>query len=172
MPLNKEKYIKPKLYRLLYSEIYKKKTTSMQKDIHIFTKIGFSHFFIIYIYIVIHRQTCFVLSELFRVARQARFPKLGSEPAWFKLQAKILPLSHEENSASEENLNAYVSQLFLFTYVLFTTTESSIHMKSLALRWWQTIYFSRYIYIYIYIYLCVRVCVCCWLCSSVKGTPL
>ena len=34
----------------------------------------------IYIYIVIHGQTCFVLSELFSMARQARFPKLGSKP--------------------------------------------------------------------------------------------
>ena len=31
----------------------------------------------IYIYIVIRRQICFVLSELFSVARQARFLKLG-----------------------------------------------------------------------------------------------
>ena len=38
----------------------------------------------------------FVLSELFNVARQARFPNLGS-----KRQSKILPLSSEETSASE-----------------------------------------------------------------------
>ena len=31
-------------------------------------------------YIGIHRQICFVLSELFSVARLARFPKLGSKP--------------------------------------------------------------------------------------------
>ena len=39
--------------------------------------------FSLYIYIkctVVHRQTCFVLSELFSVARQVRFPKLGSKP--------------------------------------------------------------------------------------------
>ena len=68
----------------------------------------------IYIYIVIHRQTCFVLSELFSVARQARFLKLGSKPGWLKHQYKILPLSHEESSASEGNLNTYVSHLFVF----------------------------------------------------------
>ena len=88
----------------------------------------------IYIYMVIHGQTCFVLSELFRVARQARFPKLGSKPGWLKRQSKILSLSHEETSASAENLNAYVSHLFLFTYIRLTATESSIHLKSLALR--------------------------------------
>ena len=45
---------------------------------------------------------------------------------------EILPLSHEETSASKGNLNAYVSQLFLFIYIRLTATESSIHMKSIA----------------------------------------
>ena len=88
----------------------------------------------IYIYIVIHRQTCVFLSELFSVARQARFPKLGSKPGSLKRQSKILPLNHEETNASEGNLNGYVSQLFLFTYIRLTANESSIHRKSLALR--------------------------------------
>ena len=34
------------------------------------------------------------------------------------------PLSHEETSTSEGNLNAYVSHLFLFTYIRLTDTES------------------------------------------------
>ena len=85
------------------------------------------------IYIVIHRQTCFVLSELFSVTRQARLPKVRSKPRWLKRQSKILPLSHEETSASAGNLNTYVSQLFLFTLIRLTATESSIHMKSLTL---------------------------------------
>ena len=84
-----------------------------------------------HIYIVIHRQIFFVLSELISVARQARFPKLGSKPRWLKCQSKILPLSHEEASASEVNLNGYESRLLLFTYIRLTATE--------------------YIYIYIYI---------------------
>ena len=88
----------------------------------------------IYIYIVIHRQICFVLSELFSEARQARFPKLGSKPGWLKHQSKILLFSYEGTSAREGNLNGYVSQLFLFTYIRLTATERSIHMKSLALR--------------------------------------
>ena len=79
-----------------------------------------------YIYIVIHRQICFVLSDLISVARRARFPKLGSKPNWLKRQSKILPLSHEEASASasEVNLNGYESQLLLFTYFFLTATES------------------------------------------------
>ena len=59
---------------------------------------------------------------------------LGSTPGWLKRQSKILPLSPEETSASEVNLNGYESQLLLFTYIRLTATESSIYMKSLALR--------------------------------------
>ena len=103
----------------------------------------FNIYIYIYIYIVIHRQICFVLSEHFSVVRQARFPKLGSKPGWLKRQSNILPLSHEETSAREGNLNGYESQLLLFTYIRLTATESSIHMKSLALRLWQQIYFIR-----------------------------
>ena len=62
------------------------------------------------------------------MARQDKFP--------------ILSLSHEETSASEGNLNAYVSHLF--TYIRLTATKSSIHLKN--------IYIYVYIYIYIYIY--------------------
>ena len=91
----------------------------------------------LHIYIVIHRQTCFVLSELFSVARQARFPKLGSKPGWLKRQTKILTLSLEDTRASEGNLNAYVSHLSLFyIYPLNGYRELAI-------------------YIYIYIYMCV-----------------
>ena len=106
----------------------------------------------IYIYIVIHRQICFVLLELFSVARQARFQKLGSKPGWHKRQSKILPLSHKETSASERNLNSYVSQLFLFTYIHSTATESSIHIYIYT-------HTHTHTYIYIYIYVCVCVCV-------------
>ena len=87
---------------------------------------------IAYIYIVIH--SLFRSSELFNGARQAKFPKLGSRPGWLKSQSKILPLNHEENRESEGNLNAYISHLFLFTYIRLTATERSIHLMSLALR--------------------------------------
>ena len=49
--------------------------------------------------------------------------------SWDRNQSKFLPLSHEETSASEGNLNAYVSHLYLFTYICLTATDSSIHMK-------------------------------------------
>ena len=104
------------------------------KHTHTHTHTHIYIYIYIYIYIVIHRQTCFVLSELFNEATQARFPKLTTKPGWPKRQSKILPLSHEEISASEGNLNGYESQLLWFTYIRLTATESSIHMKNLALR--------------------------------------
>ncbi len=62
------------------------------------------------IYIFCHPQTdCFILSELSSVAR---LPMLGAKPRWLIRQSKMLPLNLEENSASEGNLNVYVSNLF------------------------------------------------------------
>ena len=81
-----------------------------------------------YIYIcvcvVIPRQT-FVVSQLFSVARHARFSKLGSKPGWLIRQPKILPHSYEETRVSEGILNGYVSLLFCFTYIPLTSTENS-----------------------------------------------
>ena len=116
----------------LWSSLTKNMNSQSFKNEHSHTQRHTHTHTYMYIYIVIHRQICFVLSELFSVARQARFPKLGSKPGWLKCQSKILPLSQEETSASEGNLNGYVSQLFLFTYICLTATESLIHMKSLA----------------------------------------
>ena len=62
-----------------------------------------------HIYIVIQRQICFVLSELFSVARQARFPKLGWKPGWLKIHSATRKLAQVK-----DNVNGYVSQLFLF----------------------------------------------------------
>ena len=85
------------------------------------------------IYTVIHRQ---IVS--FYQNSSVWLDKLDSR-SWDrnltdKHQYEILPLSHEETSASEGNLNAYVSHLFLFAYIHLMATESSIHLKSLALR--------------------------------------
>ena len=64
------------------------------------------------IYIVIRRQTCFVQSKLFSVARQA-----GSKPGWLKRQSKILPLSHEETSTREGNLNGYIYHIYFCLHI-------------------------------------------------------
>ena len=55
----------------------------------------------IYIYIDIHRQICFVLSELISVTRHTCFPWLGWKPGWLKRQSEILPFSHEEPAAAK-----------------------------------------------------------------------
>ena len=101
----------------------------------------------IYIYIYCHPQTdCFVVSQLFSVARHARFSKLGSKHGWLIYQPKILPHSYKETSISEGILNSYVSLLFvlffLFTYIRLTATESLTHSKSLALHKWQPLLLS------------------------------
>ena len=87
----------------------------------------------IYIYIVFHRQICFVLSELFSVARHTSFPELGPKPDWVKHQSK--PLTIQARGAISYELN--------FKRLWITITIVYIHP------------FNGYrdlIYIYIYIY--------------------
>ena len=107
----------------------------------------------IYIYIVIHRETCFLLSELFSVARLARFPKLGSKPGWLKRQSKILPLSHEETSANEGNLNAYVSHFFVYIYPRNGYRELNSFEEPCFTLVATITYWMHHVYIYIYIYI-------------------
>ena len=50
----------------------------------------------IYIYIYSHPQTdCFVLSELFSVARHAGRPKPGSKPVQLYVRLSLRPLGHQ-----------------------------------------------------------------------------
>ena len=68
------------------------------------------------IYIVIHRQICFVLSELICVARQY-LPEAGIETRLTQTPSQSFsPFSHEEILAAKKTLNGYESQLLLFTY--------------------------------------------------------
>ena len=67
-------------------------------------------------YIVIHRQICFVLSELISVDRQARFPKLGSKPGWFKRQSKILPLGRQSQRSKFKRL--WITIVIVYIYPL------------------------------------------------------
>ena len=102
----------PALPILIESKFFKTHSTQLLLGQPAFLQLSCNHLYS-YIYIYCHPQTdCFVQSELFSVARQARFLKLGSKPGWLKCQSKILPLSHEGTSAREGNLNAYVSHLF------------------------------------------------------------
>ena len=85
----------------------------------------------IYIYTYIHPQTdYFVVSQLFRVTRQARFPKLGSRPDWIKLESEILPLSHKEvvsiNLFSRRILLYSPSHQIIFLPVRFEVVEQQM----------------------------------------------
>ena len=57
---------------------------------------------IIYIYIVIHRQT-FVLSELFSVARHAGRIKPGSKPIQLYVRLSFRPLGHQADHVGSGN---------------------------------------------------------------------
>ena len=85
----------------------------------------------IYIYIYISHP-----SQLFRVARHARFLKLGSKPSSHICQPRFNCAATRKLSVNEGILNTYVS-FVLFTYIHLTATESSIHLKSLVLHKWQ-----------------------------------
>ena len=109
-------------------------TFSMRTHTYVYIHIIIYIYIFINIYIYSHLQTDrFVISQLLSVARHDGFPKLGSIPATLKRQSKILPLSHEETSANEGNLNAYVSHFFLYIYLLHGYREFN-SFESLALR--------------------------------------
>ena len=118
-----------------------------------------------YIYIVIHRQICFILSELISVARQARLPKLESKPGWHKRQTKILPLSHEEANASKVNLNKlWITIVIVSMYQLNGYRKLDSYQEPCIYTNGNTITsFARELsptgvgslYIYIYIYICL-----------------
>ena len=55
----------------------------------------------IYIYIYYHPQTnCFVVSQLFSVARHVGCSKLGWKPAQLYVRLSIIPLSQQANQVS------------------------------------------------------------------------
>ena len=86
----------------------------------------------IYIYIYCHPHAdCFVVSQVFSVAKHARFPKLGSNPGCLKRQSKILPRGNQRKQMKFKRL---CITFVLFTYISLTAIESSIQLKSLALR--------------------------------------
>ena len=70
-----------------------------------------------HIYIVIHRQISFVLSELTSVARQY-LPVAGFEtPLTQTLSQSFYSFNYEEILTTKCILNGYESQLILFTYI-------------------------------------------------------
>ena len=118
-------------YTVKYTNYFKNRWMKILiKLFRILQRLQNDFYIYIYIYtsIVIHRQICFVLSELISVARHISFPLLGSKPGWLKRQSKRLTLQPRAASNSEVNFNCYESQLLLFTYIRLTATETSIHV--------------------------------------------
>ena len=89
-----KRYVK---YKQLHPGFWIWLAVSISYDDNRYTANTFIYIYnIIYIYIYIYiilsstDRHCFVLSELFSMARQARFPKLGTKPGWLKRQSKSL----------------------------------------------------------------------------------
>ena len=85
----------------------------------------------IYIYIVIQRQTVSFYQNTSVWLDRLDFRSWDRNLADCNANPRFC---HEETNASERNLNAYASHLFLFTYIRLTAAENSIHLMSLALR--------------------------------------
>ena len=72
------------------------------------------------IYIYCHPKTdCFVISQLFSMARDARFSKLGSKPGQLYVRLSIIPLSQQANHVSSGIIRHYV---VAFVCLLFYLT--------------------------------------------------
>ena len=68
----------------------------------------YSIYIYIYIYIYSHPQTdCFVVSQLFSVARHAERLKLGSKPTQLQVRLSIIPFS-QVNHVSSRIIRHYV----------------------------------------------------------------
>ena len=73
----------------------------------------------IHIYIYSHPQTdCFVVSQLFNVARQVGRLKLGSKPAQLYVRLSIILLSQEANHVSSGIIRHYVVAFFWLHFCL------------------------------------------------------
>ena len=67
------------------------------------------HFNFLFLYLYYHPQTdCFIVSQLFSVARHAGRLKLGSKPAQLYVRLSIMPLSQQVNHVSSGIIRHYV----------------------------------------------------------------
>ena len=128
-----------------------------------------THIYIyIYIYIYCHPQTdCFVLWELFSVARHVGRSKTGSKPIQFYVRLSLRPLGQPAYHVWLRELLRYLcsnsSSVRLFTF-LYPIEELCIMRAAAENSFTRGLnpHGGAYIYIYIYIYICVCVCVCVW----------
>ena len=124
------------------------------------------------IYICCHLHTdCFVVSQLFSVARHVGRLKMGSKPVQLYVRLSIIPLGQQAYHVGSGIIKSYVVTAAA-TFVLFTIyTLPDIRVlnsfEELCIIWAAADNsFARVLnphggaYIYIYIYMCVCVCVC------------
>ena len=117
-------------------------------------------------HIYCHPQTeCFLVSQLFSMARQDRFPKLGSKPGWLKRQTKILPLS------KRRKFKRLWIPFVLFTYIRLTTRERERNADTHIYLYVKSVFtcmclcFSMHTCMHVYVYICLcvfifYVCMC------------
>ena len=95
----------------------------------------------IYIYIYCHPQTdCFIVSQLFSVARPTRCFKLRSKPWWIYVSRTSCSISIVILRVSEGILYIYLS-----TYMLLATKRAQFVLRAMP------------VYIYIYVYIMIRI---------------
>ena len=121
---------------------------------------------------------CFLVSQLFSVARYMRHTKPGSKTHLTLRQTDYIPLSQASNSTSVRELT-HIDQIS-FVYIFALSDADLLNsFEDLCITWMATILFFHqrtqpplgeayilshtdrlFCYIYIYIYICVCVCVC------------
>ena len=87
----------------------------------------------IYIYIYCHPQTdCFVVSQLFSMARHVGRLKLGSKPAQLYVRHSIIPFSQQVYHISS-GIIRYLVAFVCLHFIPYQIPECLIHSKSLVL---------------------------------------
>ena len=90
----------------------------------------------IYIYIYCHPQTdCFVVSQLFSVAKHVGRLSLGSKPAQIYVRLSIIPLSQQANHVSSGIIRHYVVA-FVCLHFCLTGYQSAQFIR-------RVLYYSR-----------------------------
>ena len=102
----------------------------------------------IYIYIYCHPETdCFVVSQLFCVARHVGRLKLGSKPTQIYVRLSIGPLGQQAYHVRWGNYKVLSSNVSLFTF--YTLPDTSVHIS-----------FEELYIMCLCLFVCVCVCVC------------
>ena len=82
-----------------------------------------------YIYIYCHPQTdCFVLSELFSVARHAGRSKPGSKPVQLYVRLSFRPFGHKADHVGKGNFKVFILETAVaaFVYIFYTLSATRV----------------------------------------------